>query len=57
MRLAAVGYGDFASKTGLCKVFAMMYVLIGIGLPIAVFTRLADALLAAQHERLEKFPE
>jgi voltage-gated potassium channel len=54
MTLATVGYGDFAPKTDPGKVFTMLYVFIGIGLLIAVFTRLADALVAAQQDSLEK---
>ncbi len=48
--LATVGYGDFSPHTPLGKIFTMIYVFIGIGLLVAVFTRLAEALLASQHE-------
>jgi voltage-gated potassium channel len=56
MTLATVGYGDFAPKTDLGKIFTMLYVFVGIGLLVAVFTRLADALLAAQRDQRAKLP-
>jgi hypothetical protein len=56
MTLATVGYGDFAPKTDLGKIFTMLYVFIGIGLLVAVFTRLAGALLDTQRDQLEKLP-
>ncbi len=52
--LATVGYGDFSPKTDPGKIFTILYIFIGIGLLVAVFTRLADALLAAQKDRREK---
>lgn len=52
--LATVGYGDFSPATDLGKIFTMLYLFLGIGLLIAVFTRLADALLADQRKQIEK---
>lgn len=49
--LATVGYGDFAPKTDAGKIFTMVYIFIGIGLLVGVFTRLAEALLASQQEQ------
>ena len=46
--LATVGYGDFFPQTPLGKIFTMVYIFIGIGLLVAVFNQLAEALLAAR---------
>lgn len=54
--LATVGYGDFSPKTDPGKIFTMFYVFTGIGLMVAVFTRLAEALIETQRKQLEKLP-
>jgi voltage-gated potassium channel len=51
--LATVGYGDFAPQTNAGKIFTMLYIFLGIGLLVGVFTRLAEALLAAQRDHLD----
>lgn len=48
--LATVGYGDFSPHTAAGKLFTMLYIFMGIGLLVAVFTRLADALTTARKE-------
>ncbi|MFN8439245.1 MAG: potassium channel family protein [Caldilineaceae bacterium] len=48
--LATVGYGDFSPHTDAGKLFTMLYIFMGIGLLVAVFTRLADALTTARKE-------
>jgi voltage-gated potassium channel len=52
--LATVGYGDFTPKTTGGKIFDMFYVFIGIGLLVTLFTRIADALMKAQKQNIEK---
>src|SRR5262245_6300147 len=48
--LATVGYGDFSPHTPLGKVFTIFYIVLGLGLVVAVATRLADALLTERRE-------
>jgi len=55
--LATVGYGDFAPKTDLGKMFTMVYVLVGLGIlgafANAVFTRFSERMHERQAERAE----
>jgi hypothetical protein len=44
--LATVGYGDFSPQTPIGKLFTVGYIFVGIGLLVAVFTRIADTLIA-----------
>jgi voltage-gated potassium channel len=44
--LATVGYGDFSPQTAIGKLFTIAYIFLGIGLLVAVFTRLANLLIA-----------
>lgn len=43
--IATVGYGDLAPKTAAGKLFTMAYIVIGIGLFVALATALADHLV------------
>jgi voltage-gated potassium channel Kch len=48
--LATVGYGDFSPQTAIGKLFTIAYIFLGIGLLVAVFTRLANILIAEREE-------
>lgn len=46
MTLATVGYGDFAPSTDFGKIFTIIYTLVGIGVFVGIFARIAQALIA-----------
>lgn len=52
--LATVGYGDFYPHTGAGRVFTILYVLIGLGIVLALLTRLAGGAVAIHTERLRR---
>lgn len=49
--LATVGYGDFTPQTDLGKIFTMIYLVLGIGLLVAVLTKLSQALVIARTQK------
>lgn len=48
--LATVGYGDFSPQTDAGKVFTMFYIVLGVGLVVALVTKLAQAIVIARRE-------
>ena len=44
--ISTVGYGDLAPATDAGKVFTIIYILVGIGLFVALVTQIARALIA-----------
>jgi voltage-gated potassium channel len=52
--LATVGYGDFSPQTDEGKVFTMFYIILGVGLVVAVVTKLAQAIVIARREESER---
>ncbi|MEM9035517.1 MAG: potassium channel family protein [Actinomycetota bacterium] len=48
--LASVGYGDITPTTNAGKIFTMGYVVLGIGIFVALVTSIAQHLLAAGEE-------
>jgi len=52
--LTTVGYGDFSPNTNAGKVFTMGYVLVGIGIFVAVVTEIGAHLVDARKEIANK---
>ena len=48
--LSTVGYGDLSPKTDVGKVFTTIYILVGIGLFVAVAHHIARQLTGRRHE-------
>ena len=49
--ISTVGYGDIAPDTVAGKVFTMVYVIVGIGVFVALVSTIAHHLIEAKHER------
>ena len=52
--LTTVGYGDFSPTTNAGKVFTMFYVLVGIGIFVALVTQIAGHLVEARKEKEQR---
>ena len=48
--LTTVGYGDFSPTTNAGKVFTMFYVVVGVGIFIALVTQIAGHLIEARKQ-------
>jgi voltage-gated potassium channel len=48
--LATVGYGDFSLQTPAGKIFTIIYIFMGIGLLVALFAQLAEAIIAVRQQ-------
>lgn len=51
--IATVGYGDFAPRTDLGKLFTIFYVIVGLGIFVATATAIADGIIARIREKEE----
>lgn len=51
--LTTVGYGDFSPQTRIGRGFTVFYVLIGLGIVIALITQIATHAARIQTERIE----
>jgi len=49
--LATVGYGDFAPQTVLGKAFTIAYILLGLGLFVALVRYIAEGVLTQRRQR------
>ena len=49
--LTTVGYGDFSPSTNAGKIFTIFYVLVGIGIFVALVTEIAGHLVEARQDR------
>jgi len=52
--LATVGYGDFSPETFVGRLFTMFYVLIGVGIIVALISRIASHAADANAERIKE---
>ena len=52
--LTTVGYGDFSPGTFAGRLFTIFYVLIGVGIIVALVSRIASNAAEARVERLER---
>ncbi|GAB4517141.1 MAG: hypothetical protein Tsb0019_16800 [Roseibium sp.] len=50
MTVATVGVNDLAPQTTLGKLFTVLYLFVGVGVFVALFTQFARALLAAEQD-------
>ncbi|MCB2222581.1 MAG: potassium channel family protein [Actinobacteria bacterium] len=55
--LTTVGYGDFSPHTFRGRLFTIFYVLIGVGIIVALVTRIASLAAEARLERRERREE
>jgi len=51
--ISTVGYGELVPQTVLGKLFAMFYILVGLGVFVAAATSVADALLRRREQDSE----
>ena len=54
MTISTIGFGDFAPTTTLSKLFTIVMALSGIGVFVAIVTKLAQALTRGKIDKLEK---
>nr|WP_255768858.1 potassium channel family protein [Maritalea mediterranea] len=54
MTISTVGYGDFTPKTDIGKFLTIVYVISGMGIFVALVTRIANTMLRQSAEEIEE---
>jgi voltage-gated potassium channel len=55
--LATVGYGDLSPKTDVGKLFTIVFMFVGIGVFVALFTQIAQSVIKAKPAKADDDPD